>query len=540
MKARPYFPLLAKVLGWLFLHLLVLGLIGFAFVNWQLGLGLDSLLSGSAGDRLRSFGDTVRAEIASLPESKWNDAIRPLAEERKVVAAIVRPGEWNEFPETIPANVIERAKTALPPQPGPPDRRGRHPRSGMRDPMDRPLPDDFGPPEDDMGPPGEGFGPPGRDRGFPPPDDYFGPPGDRDGRRQPSDRYRAKLPLPLTRPVFLVRGDGGKGYWAGLHLMFQPTASQPPRHTLLLVRANGFDGSGMFFEYKPWLWGGLAVLAFSLAFWTPFVWSLTRYIGRLTAATDRISAGQFKITLPPRGHDELGNLGDAIETMADRLDHLVTGQKRFLGDAAHELCAPLARLRTGLGILEMKLGESDQPHLEAIETDTQELATLVEEILAFSRAGNRQPRMQEVPLEPLVDEVVLRERAARAPVISIPSGLAVIADPSLLGRALGNLLRNAHVHAGPDADVHIQAGIQGRFTVITVSDNGPGVPPEELPRLFEPFYRPDRSRSRETGGSGLGLAIVRTAIEACGGEVSASLAPTGGLAVTLRLPIAQA
>jgi len=529
MKARPYFPLLAKVLGWLFLHLLVLGLVGVAFMGWQLGLGLDSLLSGSAGDRLRAFGDSVRGEVVSLPETKWNEEIAALAQERKVVAAVIEPGEWSVFPKKVPANVVERLKTAIPPQPGPPDRRGRPPRGGKRGPgggnflgpEDRPPPDDFGPPGD--------FGPPPEDAEM----DFRGlGPGERPLGR---GRNPGQLQPPLTRPVFLVRGEGGDGYWAGVHLMFQGTPSQPPRHRLLLIRADGLDGSGMFFEFKPWLWGGLAVLGFSLAFWAPFVWSLTRYIGRLTAATDRIAAGQFKITIPPRGNDELGSLGHAIETMADRLDHLVSGQKRFLGDAAHELCAPLARLRTGLGILEMKLGDADQRHLEAIETDAQELATLVEEILAFSRAGNRQPRRQEIALEPLIEEVVIRERTAKSPRVVIPSGLMVMGDPSLLGRALGNLLRNAHVHAGPEASVSIEAGVHGSYTEITVSDDGPGVPVEELPRLFEPFYRPDRSRSRETGGSGLGLAIVRTAVEACGGEVSAALSAEGGLAVTLRL-----
>ncbi len=531
MKARPYFPLLAKVLGWLFLHLLVLGLVGFGFMGWQLGLGLDSLLSGSAGDRLRSFGDSVRGEIISLPESKWNEEIAALAQEKKVVAAIVEPGEWTVFPKKVPPNVVERLKTAVPPQPGPPDRR-RPPGMGRRGPRNGDFggPED-GPPPDDLGPPDD-FGP----RPHEDPERGFG--GLGPGERPPRPGFNAnpgKLQPPLTRPVFLVRGEGGDGYWAGVHLMFQGISNQPPRPRLLLIRADGLDGSGMFFEFKPWLWGGLAVLGFSLAFWAPFVWSLTRYIGRLTAATDRIAAGQFKITIPPRGNDELGNLGHAIETMAGRLDLLVGGQKRFLGDAAHELCAPLARLRTGLGILEMKLGEGDQPHLEAIETDAQELATLVEEILAFSRAGNRQPRTREIALEPLIDEVVIRERTAKSPRVVIPSGLTVLGDPSLLGRAIGNLLRNAQVHAGPEASVSIEAGVHGPFTEITVSDDGPGVPAEELPRLFEPFYRPDRSRSRETGGSGLGLAIVRTAVEACGGEVSAALSPEGGLAVTLRL-----
>jgi len=123
--------------------------------------------------------------------------------------------------------------------------------------------------------------------------------------------------------------------------------------------------------------------------------------------------------------------------------------------------------------------------------------------------------------------------------LKIPDGLIVWSDPTLLGRAIGNLVRNASIHAGPRPKVIIAAEEDARAVHITVSDNGPGVPPEELARIFEPFYRIDRSRSRDTGGSGLGLAIVRTAIEACGGETSASLPEIGGFAVKITLPKAE-
>ena len=514
MKFGPHFPLLAKVLGWLFLHLLILALAFVGFVGWQLGLGLDSLLSGSAGERLRTFGDAARDQIIDRPRPEWNGAIEPLARKKNVTAAIFDFVNPKAFPVTIPLNVLDRTKTALPPQ-GPPGRRRPPPPMGNgRPPLDRDSADDRGPP------PFDDF----TDR---PP---FGEP--PDGERMSP---RPQDSLPSSRPVFLLRGNHGDGYWAGVQLVLPGPPGQPRRHQLLLIRANGLDGSGMFFEFKPWLWGGLALLALSLAFWTPFVWSITGYIRRLTVAADRIAAGQFKISLPSRGNDELGNLGQAIEAMASRLDHLVSGQKHFLGDAAHELCAPLARLRTGLGILEMKLGDTDQASLSSIEADAQELATLVEEILAFSRAGNRKPNRQSVPLEPLIREVVAREGGESTLEIDIPPGLTAVADPTLLGRAIGNLVRNAKVHGGPAAKVFIGAADDGDFVRITVTDDGPGVSPDELPRLFEPFYRPDRSRSRDTGGSGLGLAIVRAAIEACGGETTATIPPSGGFAVTIRL-----
>lgn len=533
MKKRPYFPLLAKVLGWLLLHLVILALAFFGFISWQLGLGLDSLLSGSAGERLRTFGDAVRDEIKELPRDEWNEAISPLAKSRDVMAVLLDPGKTDEFPSLIPANVKARMKTAIPPRPGPPKGRGRPPGRGGPDRSrgDGPPPRDFSPPEefDRRGPGGEGPGPE-----FDGPGPEFDGPGRGLDRESPSRGERGIAPP--SRPVFLLRGDKGDGYWAGIHLVLPATSGLPPRHQLLLIRADRLDGSGMFFEFKPWLWGGIAVLALSLAFWTPFVWSITRYVGRLTAATERIAAGQFKISLPPRGNDELGSLGQAIEAMAGRLDHLVSGQKRFLGDAAHELCAPLARLRTGLGILEMKLGDCGQEQIATIESDAQELATLVEEILAFSRAGNRSPRNQDILIDQIVREVAAREAGENPLLIDVAPDLRVHADPSLLARAIGNLVRNSRIHGGPGVGISISALDHPGFVEITVSDNGPGVPADELPRLFEPFYRPDLSRSRDTGGSGLGLAIVRTAVGACGGEAFASIPLNGGFSVTLRLP----
>ncbi len=513
MKARPHFPLLAKVLAWLLLHLMVLVLVFFLFLRWQLGLGLESLLSGSAGDRLRSFGEAAREEMIPLNRQRWNAGIEPLAREKKVIAGVFDFKNPQNFPARVPPNILERILTNQPPPPrrGPPP-----PRLGNHELAEEGPPPRRGPPPQqprlgDREPPQEGLPPRGNE--------------ELPARKAPS-----------ARPVFLLRGDAGDGYWAGIRLtMPGPFGLRPEREHLLLIRAEHLDGSGMFFDFKPWLWGGLAVLGLSVAFWTPFVWGITRYLRRLTSATDRMAAGDFKISLPERGNDELGNLGAAITSMAVQLDHLITGQKRFLGDAAHELCAPLARLRTGLGILEMKLGDEDKPRLSSIESDAQELATLVEEILAFSRAGSRPPRCESILLEPLIREIVAREGDSLSPEVIIPAGLVAFADARLLGRSISNLLRNAYVHAGPQARVVVRADEAGEHVFVTVSDDGPGVSADEISRLFEPFYRPDRSRSRDTGGSGLGLAIVRSAMEACGGEASATSSPAGGFSVVLRL-----
>jgi len=487
MKRTLHFPLLAKVLSWLVLHLVILALAFVGFVRWQLNLGLDSLLSGSAGERLVAFGDAARSRMVTVPPQKWHEAIEPLAKERNVTATVFDPAGKTMTSIPAPPNVIERARASMPPPP-----RGGPPHNG---PARRPGP----------------------------PPDFDEPP--------PRSMEQPASP-PKSRPAFLLRGDDG-AYWAGVMLGLPPQRGTSGRPVLLLIQADGLDGSGMFFDVKPWLWGGLAVLALSLAFWTPFVWGISRYLRHLTAAADAIAAGRFRVSLAAR-RDEFGQLGRSIEAMAARLDHLISGQKRFLGDAAHELCAPLARIRTALGILEVKLTEPAL--LSSIETDTAELASLVDEILAFSRAGNRKPTMQRVDLDWLIRDVVSRESAGMQARISVPAGLTENTDPKLLGRAVGNLVRNALVHAGPSAQVSVELEESERSIWIHVTDDGPGVPFEELARIFEPFHRLDLARGRETGGTGLGLAIVRTCVEACGGDVSASLPKEGGLRVTIRLP----
>ena len=158
------------------------------------------------------------------------------------------------------------------------------------------------------------------------------------------------------------------------------------------------------------------------------------------------------------------------------------------------------------------------------------MATLVNELLAFTKAGLR-PRAAElaaVELAPLVHDMLAREAAAARVTLPVPAGLAVRADAPLLSRALGNLVRNALRYAGDAGPITLTARRDGARVFVSVEDVGPGVPPEALARLGEPFYRPEAARTRETGGVGLGLSIVRSAAAACGGEVRfANRAPRG-------------
>jgi two-component system sensor histidine kinase CpxA len=224
--------------------------------------------------------------------------------------------------------------------------------------------------------------------------------------------------------------------------------------------------------------------------------------------------------------------------MAERLAGLVAGQKRFLGDVAHELCSPLAKLRVALGILEQRSGEAQKNYVTQAEEEAAHIAGLVNELLSFSKASLTAPAaaLRPVNVREVVEKVVRREAPDNAQVqLEVPADVVVKADPELLTRALSNLLRNAVRYAGEAGPITVRAQREQDKVTITVADCGPGVPATDLPRLFDPFYRADASRDRSTGGVGLGLAIVKTCVESCGGSVACRNLEPAGLEVTMRL-----
>ena len=280
------------------------------------------------------------------------------------------------------------------------------------------------------------------------------------------------------------------------------------------------------------------MLLLSVLFWFPFVRGITRSISQLTQATEQIAEGRFDVRVSPRRQDELGSLALSVNRMAERLAGFVTGQKRFLGDIAHELCAPLARLQMVIGILEQRADPASRSVVADAGDEVKEMSGLVNELLSFSKAGMKPQdvRCESVALAALAARVVERENGAGRVKVAVEEGLSAMAEPELLSRALANLVRNALRYAGDSGPITLSAERQGGEICLRVADSGPGVPEASLARIFDPFYRVEASRSRETGGVGLGLAIVKTCIEACRGRVIARNRKPSGLEVDLILP----
>jgi two-component system sensor histidine kinase CpxA len=199
-------------------------------------------------------------------------------------------------------------------------------------------------------------------------------------------------------------------YWVGVPLPLPDLQRLQPRLTLLAV-SDSLRGGGLFFDYTPWLLTAGAVMVLSVVFWLPLVRGITRSLAQMTRATGEIAEGHFDARVADGRSDELGSLATAVNRMAERLAGFVSGQKRFLGDTAHELCAPIARMQMALGILEQRADEKQKPYVNDVREELQHISGLVNELLSFSKASLRpQPAaLQSVNVAELARRVAERD-----------------------------------------------------------------------------------------------------------------------------------
>lgn len=383
----------------------------------------------------------------------------------------------------------------------------------------------------------EGRPPRGPPRGrFPPPQAAPGPP-DPDG--DPNEAPPARDgPRPDQNPINLFELPAEGLYWVGARIPVPADEERPLRGTLI-ISAKSFYGTPLFFDFKPWLAAIGAVIAIFVLCWLPFIRGLTKTVSRITRATELIAEGRFDHLLSEDRNDELGQLSIAINRMALRLAGFVSGQKRFLGDIAHELCAPIARMQFGLGILEQQAEESQRAAVDEVQDEMRQMSNLVNELLSFSKAGMdlKGRKLTAVDVEATVREAVAREALNAADVVRIDMGepLIALADREFLLRSLSNLIRNAVRYAAGAGPITVSGSREHGDVIVTVADFGPGVPQNEIDRVFTPFYRVETSRNRDVGGAGLGLAIVKSCVEACNGRVQCRNRHPSGFEVEIRL-----
>ena len=260
-----------------------------------------------------------------------------------------------------------------------------------------------------------------------------------------------------------------------------------------------------------------------------------RPVRRLTHDAERIaSTGNLRERTDATRSDELGRLARAFNTMLDALTRSVTAQRQLVADASHELRTPVASARANIDLVQLHEGltrDERQRLLQEATTELEELTVLVDELVELARGDVDPPRKVPVRLDYLVEEVVdAAARRSQTPFETRLEPSTVEAAPSALGRAVSNLVDNAVKWSPPNEPVEV---VVFDGTVI-VRDHGPGIDPEDLPHIFDRFYR--AAAARTLPGSGLGLAIVRQVADAHGGTVTAEPAVGGGTRFTLSLP----
>jgi two-component system, OmpR family, sensor histidine kinase CpxA len=284
-------------------------------------------------------------------------------------------------------------------------------------------------------------------------------------------------------------------------------------------------------------------------------WYLTKPIIKLRAATRQLAAGDLtaRSGAPGRGRrDEVAGLMRDFDAMAERMETLVKAQSRLLNDISHELRSPLARLNVALGLTRQRANVESVDMLDRIELEASRLNELIGRILTLARLEDGEQIVPQTPVP--LDEIVTNvaedaEFEAQARHCHVNTTIAkgdwqVRGNASLLHSAVENVVRNAIRYTQERSSVEIslasEDGVAGPMALLKVSDSGPGVPADSLGKLFEPFYRLDEARGRNSGGVGLGLAITERAVRFHGGSVSAHNRAEGGLRVEIKLPLTLA
>ncbi len=326
------------------------------------------------------------------------------------------------------------------------------------------------------------------------------------------------------RPNPVIRDRAGRGY-VMIARRTQAFAFIPNdflRPELLIVAALGVSGLGC-----AWL-----------------AHYLTQPLGQLRRGVGEIASGNLKGTMEQaltRRQDEFGSLARDFDAMTDALRNLILSKEELLRDISHELRSPLARLRIAAGLARKDATQSQQVEFERIDREVERLDAMIEQILRFSRLGEKTSlNIEDIDVVALLDEAIDDARLEGAALgknigFEAPGPVFVRGDRESLRSAVENILRNAVRFSPSNSSADVELKIENDWVRLSIADAGAGVDPSQLPRLFEPFFRGDPSN-----GIGLGLAIAKRAIDLNGGAITAANKPGGGLEVVVHLPLTRA
>jgi two-component system, OmpR family, sensor kinase len=284
---------------------------------------------------------------------------------------------------------------------------------------------------------------------------------------------------------------------------------------------------------------GAVLLSVAIAIWLANL--ISRPLRRMAAVASAVDSGDLSHRIDYQGDDEVGVLAEAFNHMLDRLERGFQREREFVSDASHELRSPLTVLRGRIEQLADRPGDTEEVRAEAGELmrEVRRMERLTDDMLTLAKAergGLLQPR--RVPLDDFVEDLrrdlpLLGERH-----YSVDSSVhgELEADPDRLAQVLRNLVTNAVSHTSAGGHIEVLVGSENGSAVFAVSDDGTGIEPDQLGRIFDRFHRTDEGRSRAEGGSGLGLAIARAIVEAHGGSIAAESTPGDGATIRFSIP----
>ena len=292
----------------------------------------------------------------------------------------------------------------------------------------------------------------------------------------------------------------------------------------------------------------LIVAFFSVVIVAFIIWSVMRRITSIFNAIKTVREGEYNYHINMSGRDELALLGDEFNSLTNRLRETDEVRRRFVANASHELKTPLASIRL---LSDSILQNEDiervtmQEFVGDIGAEAERLSRTTEKLMTLTRLDSRIP--DEKTCFDVRDAAISTLRRlqplAKSRGLALDSELwencCILATEDAVHQVIFNLVENAIKYNKPGGNVSVRLVVEEKEVVLTVEDTGVGVPDEDLPHIFDRFYRVDKARSREAGGSGLGLAIVRDTVRELGGKVTASRRPSGGMCLQARFKLQE-
>jgi signal transduction histidine kinase len=301
-----------------------------------------------------------------------------------------------------------------------------------------------------------------------------------------------------------------------------------------------YGAIGRFF-----IWGGLVAIAIALLLTFVLSRRILAPVKALTNAARRLGKGDFSQRVRVRDKGEVGELAQSFNSMASDLERAEQLRRNMVADAAHELRTPLSNIRGYLEAIRDDVKKPDAGTIRSLDEEALSLSRLVDDLqeLSLADAGKLKLSCRKENISKLINEAVAAlqpQAAAKGLVLAVdlPEKLPLVnIDSHRIKQVLRNLLENAVAHTSQGGSITVEAWQQGSQIKVSVVDTGEGIPPKDLPNIFERFYRVDKSRARATGGSGLGLTIAKRLVEAHGGRIEVQSKLRKGSRFTFTLPL---